>query len=125
MFVAAGFNRRSRSARLVELVREHRLHMVWHQRTRKETQFIVGKIPPLSWEAIADLFHPDSEYKGELPLDAYDYISDAEDRKFAALCHITQTPLITMDRELLAARDVQSLPIVSPHEYLELEASTC
>ncbi|MEL7475867.1 MAG: PIN domain-containing protein, partial [Cyanobacteria bacterium J06555_12] len=118
VFVAAGFNRRSRSAQLVEQVRTHQLQMVWHQLTRKETQFIVGKIPPLSWEAIADLFEPAEEYEGELILDAYDYISDSEDRKFAALCHATQAPLVTMDRGLLAARDVDSLPILSPHEYV-------
>ena len=91
--------------------------MVWHQLTRKETQFIVSKIPPLSWEAIAELFQPVGEYSGELTPDAYDYISDTEDRKFAALCDVTQTPLITMDRVLLAARDVDSLLIMSPHEF--------
>ncbi|MEM9567342.1 MAG: PIN domain-containing protein [Cyanobacteria bacterium P01_E01_bin.34] len=122
VFVAAGFNRRSRSAQLVERVRTHQLQMVWHPLTRKETQFIVGKIPPLSWEAISNLFEPEGEYIGELVLESYDYIADSEDRKFAALCHATQTPLVTMDRGLLAARDVDSLPILSPHEFFQASA---
>ena len=117
VFVAAGFNRRSRSAQLVEQVRAHRVQMVWHQLTRKETHYIVDKIPPLSWEAIVHLFSPPGEYAGELDVEAYHYIADTEDRKFAALCSATNTPLITMDRGLLAAREIESLPIFSPHEF--------
>lgn len=119
IFVAAGFNPRSRSAWLIEWVRTKQLPMVWHSLTRKETRSIVNKIPPLSWEAVAALFCPEWEYCGELVVDAYSYISDSEDRKFAALCDATGVPLITNDRALLADARVGSLPILTPKDFVE------
>ena len=95
------------------------LPMVWHVLTRAETQLIINKIPPLSWEDVASLFVPEWEYRGELAVDAYPYISDVEDRKFAALCDVTGVPTITNDRRLLEDARVGALPIVTPKDFVE------
>ena len=58
VFVGAGFNRRSASARLLRAVRDGELVMVWSAATQAETERILRKIPPLSWEAVVDLFDP-------------------------------------------------------------------
>ena len=56
MFVAAGFNPRSHSARLVQAVRDGRLRMIWDDAIREETEHVMRQIPPLSWTRVAGLF---------------------------------------------------------------------
>ena len=46
VFVAAGFNRRSASARLITAARDGRVQMIWCDATRAETERILTKIPP-------------------------------------------------------------------------------
>jgi predicted nucleic acid-binding protein len=120
ILVAAGFNPKSHSARITAQVRCGQLRMVWAEPTRSEAVFIVGKIPPLSWEAISSLFRPDDCYEGTLFLEQFPQISDQADRKFAALSDATGAPLITMDKGLLSVRDTLTVPILMPFEFLAL-----
>jgi len=82
VFVAAGFDPRSASARILEGVREGRFRLIWNQPTRSETEMILRRIPRLDWQKIAD---PD-------------------DRKFAALSAAANVPLVTSDKLVLAQR---------------------
>ncbi len=101
VFVAAGFNARSDSAKVIRWVREGRLSLVWNEETRSETERILRKIPPLSWDAFEDLFQAVSEYRGAVDVTAYDHIPDLEDRKFAALAEAAGAMLVTQDTDLL------------------------
>ncbi|MGZ3667280.1 MAG: PIN domain-containing protein, partial [Ktedonobacterales bacterium] len=47
VFVAAGFNPHSASARLVDAVKRGEIRMVWNDATRREIERIVRQIPPL------------------------------------------------------------------------------
>lgn len=60
VFVAAGFYAQSHSARLIERVRRGQLRMVWTESTRAETRYVLEKIPPLDWDALADLFRDEN-----------------------------------------------------------------
>jgi predicted nucleic acid-binding protein len=117
VFVAAGFNRRSAAARIVEQVRAGRLRMVWTERTRRETQQILTKIPPLSWDDVAALFRPEDCQAGETVTDEFDFISDPDDRKFAALSAVTGAVLLTNDGHLLLHRERAAAKILTPSEY--------
>jgi uncharacterized protein len=117
IFVAAGFNRASRSARIVEQVRSGHLRMVWNEQTRRESQFIVNKIPPLSWGNVADLFHEEDRYDGAISPEKFGTIPDEDDRKFAALAAATGAILITNDDHLLDQREQSGLEILTPGEY--------
>ena len=64
VFVAAGFNPRSASARILEGVRERRFRLIWNQATRRETEMILRRIPRLEWQQVADLFRPEEEFTG-------------------------------------------------------------
>lgn len=119
IFVAAGFNRESRSAQIVEEVRSGHLRMVWNEQTRRETQFIVKTIPPLSWEAVAMLFREADRYDGETAPQSFGAIPDVDDRKFAALAAATGAILITNDDHLLDYREQIGLEILTPGEYWE------
>src|SRR5213082_1495115 len=55
VFVAAGFNPGSHSARLVEAVRDGRLRMVFDDAIHAEIEHVMRQIPRLSWTRIADL----------------------------------------------------------------------
>ena len=99
VFVAAGFKRRGASARLIEAVRDRRVRMIWCASTRAETERILTKIPPLSWQVVADVFHPENEASDPDPAMAA-FVTDPEDRKFAALSLATGAPIISADSDL-------------------------
>ncbi|WP_404788182.1 putative toxin-antitoxin system toxin component, PIN family [Altericista sp. CCNU0014] len=117
VFVAAGFKPKSHSAQIVAQVRDGLLPMVWNEQTRQETAFIVRKIPPLSWDAIAPLFRLEDCYLGDLFPERFALISDPADIKFAALADATGAVLITMDRDLLSIRDAVAIAIWTPSEF--------
>jgi predicted nucleic acid-binding protein len=117
VFVAAGFNPRSASARIVEQVRSGRLRMIWNDSTRRETQHVLSKIPHLSWSSVADLFREDARYAGEIAPGKFDYIQDPDDRKFAALSEAAGVVLITSDDHLLSHRDRTGLKVFTPREF--------
>ena len=85
VFVAAGFNRGSHSAWLVEAVRDGRLRMVWDNATRAEIEHVIRQIPRLSWTHIADLFRAEDRFGGSTHPEAFGFVPDPADRKFAAL----------------------------------------
>ena len=121
VLVASGFNPRSHSAQIVEQVRCGQLRMVWAEQTREEAALIVGKIPPLSWEAITVLFRPEACYSGALFLEQFQQVPDKADIKFVALSDATGAPLITMDKVLLSIRETLSVPMLVPFEFLSLQ----
>ena len=117
MFVAAGFNRGSASARILHQVRSGQLRMVWSEQTRRETRAILTRIPPLSWASVADLFREQDRYTGATDPDRFDHVADPDDRKFAALAEASGGVLLTNDRHLLDERDRVAVSILTPREY--------
>jgi uncharacterized protein len=118
VFVGAGFNPSSSSAKLVEAVRAGRLRMVWSEATRDEVERVLSRIPPLSWARVAGLFRQEDEYRGETrPLD-FGYVRDPADRKFAALADAADTSLVTSDDDLLRDRQRARVAILTPTEFV-------
>ena len=56
VFVAAGFNAKSASARILAAIREGRFQLIWNEPTRRETEFVLRRIPTLRWDKFADSF---------------------------------------------------------------------
>ena len=119
VFVGAGFNPASASARIISEIRAGRLQMVWDDATRREIERIVRKIPPLSGMEVADLFRPEDRCEGDTRLEQFTHIPDPDDRKFAALSEATGAALITSDEHLLSAREQARAPIQTPGEFWE------
>lgn len=119
VFVGAAFNPSSHSARIVDAVRAGRLQMVWNDATRRETERILRQIPRLSWEHVAPLFRRETEFQGETHPEAFDYVPDPADRKFAALADAARVPLVTSDDDLLQGREHARSPILRPAEYVQ------
>lgn len=117
VFVAAGFNRGSASARIVEAVRARSIPMIWNDETLRETRHIVRRIPPLSWEEIAGLFRKESRFAGATDPTSFEYVTDPDDRKFAALAAASGATLITSDGDLLSVRSRLPFRVVTPGEY--------
>src|SRR6266851_4209473 len=118
VFVAAGFNPRSHSARLVQAIRDGRMRLIWDDATREETEYIVRRIPRLSWSSIADLFREENRFHGEIHPDDFGDVPDPADRKFAALADAAQVPLVTSDVGLLNARAHSAVAVVKPGEFV-------
>lgn len=117
-FIAAGFNPRSASARVIEAVRVGTLRMVWNEATREETRFVAEKIPPIRWDAFVDLFREENRFDGETDERAFGHVPDRSDRKFAALAAAACATLITQDDHLLGTRDEADVDVVTPREFL-------
>jgi predicted nucleic acid-binding protein len=118
VFVAAGFNPGSASARILEGVREGRFRLIWNQPTRGETEMILRRIPRLDWQTVADLFRPEEEFTGPVDPAAFAVIADPDDRKFAALSAAANMPLVTSDKLVLAQRGRIGIEIVTPRDFL-------
>jgi predicted nucleic acid-binding protein len=118
VFVAALFNPRSASARILEGVREGRYRLIWNHPTRSETEMILRRIPRLDWQKVADLFRPEDEFMGPADPAAFTVIADPDDRKFAALSTAAKAPPVTSDKLVLAQRDKIGIEIVTPRDFL-------
>jgi predicted nucleic acid-binding protein len=117
VLVAAGFNPRSASAKIVDAVKRGELHMVWNDATRREIEHIVRKIPPLRARAVAPLFRPEDRVTIPTHPERFAEIPDPDDRKFAALADATGAVLISNDEHLLSHRDRMSLTVLTPSEF--------
>lgn len=118
VFVAAGFNPASASARLLAAVRHGQLRMVWNEVTRREIEYIVRKIPRLDWAQFTDLFRTADAFAGPTDPAHFAYISDPDDRKFIALAAAAGATLVTNDAHLLQERAHAPTPILTPGEFL-------
>jgi predicted nucleic acid-binding protein len=118
VFVAALFNPRSASARILEGVREGRFRLIWSRPTRRETEMILRRIPRLDWQKVADLFRPEEEFTGPANPADFSMIADPDDRKFAALAAAANVPLVTSDKLVLAQRGKIGIEIVTPRDFL-------
>ena len=117
VFVAAGFNPRSASARILAKVREGGLLLIWNKPTRRETEMILRQIPRLNWERVADLFRLEGEFTGPVDPEAFGLIADPDDRKFAALSAATKRPLVTSDSDILTQRSALGIEVFTPGEF--------
>lgn len=121
VFVAAGFNPKSASARILEGVREGRFRLIWNEPTRRETEMILRRIPRLDWQTVADLFRPEAEFTGQTDQEAFTAIEGPDDRKFAALSAAAAAPLVTSDKHVLARRVAVGIDAVTPGAFLARE----
>lgn len=92
--------------------------MVWSKQTRRESERILSKIPPISWDPYESLFLEESRFDGLLDPGAYGVVPDPEDRKFAALADATGSILIPQDVDLLGQSACLPIVILTPAEFL-------
>lgn len=121
VFVAAGFNTKSASARILAAVREGRFRLIWNEPPRRETETILRRIPRLDRATVADLFQPEGEFTGPVDPDAFEAIADRDDRKFAALSAAAKAPLVTNDRQVLAQGNLIGIEVLTPRAFLSRE----
>lgn len=119
VFIAAGFNRHSASARLLGEIRSGSLLLLWDERTRAETSRLVGQIPPLNWSEMAELFRPEGRVPQATPPQKLRQIEDPADRKFAALAIRAGAPLVTMDNHLLSVKSELGCLVLRPREAIQ------
>ncbi|WP_230533868.1 PIN domain-containing protein [Microvirga roseola] len=122
IFVAAGFNPRSASARLISDLREGRFLLVWNEPTRRETEMILRRIPRLSWDGVSVLFRGEGYFDGPVDPAAFTAVVDPDDRKFAALSAAARCLLISNDAHLLDHRDALALDVLTPSAFMERDS---
>jgi uncharacterized protein len=120
VFVAAGFNPRSHSARVLDAVRLGRLRMVWDSSTQEEVEHVLRQIPRLSWTSVAALFRAEDKFEGTTQPQNFSFVPDPADRKFAALADAARVPLVTSEGGLLMAAAQIKVPALKPGEFQRL-----
>lgn len=116
IFVAAGFNPCSRSARILVEADAGQWRIVWNQATRRETARILGRIPPLAGIDVDAAFAEENEFTAETHPEQFELVRDPDDRKFAALAAAADATLITNDAHLLSVRDRLDVSVLTPRE---------
>jgi len=117
VFVAAGFNPRSHSARVLDAVRLGRLRMVWDSSTQEEVEHVLRQIPRLSWTSVAALFRAEDKFEGTTQPQMFSFVPDPADRKLAALADAARVPLVTSDGGLQMAAAQLKIPVLKPGEF--------
>ena len=118
IFVAAGFNPGSSSARILQKVREGSWTMAWNRETRRETLAVLAQIPPLSRQDAVAVFLPEAEVTAHTHPERFGLIADPDDRKFAALAAAAGAILVTNDDHLLSQRDGMAIEVLTPGEVI-------
>src|SRR5207249_459150 len=111
----AGFNPASHSARLVEAVHDGRLRLVCDDATYTEIEHVMRQIQRLSWTRIADLLRSEARFGASTHPEAFGFVPDPADRKFAALADAVQAPLVTSDAGLLNTQ--MAVPVLKPSQF--------
>jgi len=124
VFVAAGFNARSASERILAAIRDRRFQLVWNEPTRREAEFVLRRIAVLGWDKFGDLFRPEGEFTGRVDLHDFVFIEDRDDRKFAALSAAAKVPLVTNDHYLLAHRNLIGFDVLTQRAFLARAGET-
>lgn len=114
IFVAAGFNRKSTSAKIMNAVKQGQVRMVWNDATRREIEYIMRRIPPLRAHAIAELFRPEDHFAAATQPEHFAAIPDPDDRKFAALAQAAGAILVSNDDHLLQHQTGLELTVLTP-----------
>jgi uncharacterized protein len=121
VFVAAGFNPRSASAKIVDAVKRGELRMVWNDATRREIEGTLQRIPPLRPHSVGDLFRPADRLAGATHPEQFADVPDPDDRKFAALALVAGATLISSDEHLLGYRGPLHLTVLTPGAFCRPE----
>lgn len=114
VLVAAGFNPRSASAKIVDAVTQGQLRMVWNDATRREIERIIQQIPPLRAYAVAHLFRLPDRFTTATRPEGFACIPDPDDRQFAALAHAADAVLVSNDEHLLRCWDWMDATVLTP-----------
>jgi putative PIN family toxin of toxin-antitoxin system len=119
VFIAAAFNRRSASARIIEALRSGSLQLVWDERTKAETKKLLNRIPRTKWEDFEKLFSDGGRHNTKISPESFaDTIDDPDDRKFAALAKDSGAVIVTNDHHLLSAKDAAGLDVMTPGDFV-------
>lgn len=122
VFVAAGFNPASSSARILDGARQGRWQIVWDEATRRETEKVLAQIPPLRRHEFSSLFREENRFTGPTYPQRFTAIADPDDLKFAALAAAARATLITNDEHLLSVRHQVDVDMATPGEFVARQA---
>jgi putative PIN family toxin of toxin-antitoxin system len=122
MLVAAMFNARSASARILRSASGKACRIMWHRTLRREAEWITGKISrsvPGRTIDLDQVFLPENEVVS-LPEIRGEGSCDPEDNKFLACAEAAGVDLIVSnDSDLLTLGSYGSIPICTPSQALE------
>jgi predicted nucleic acid-binding protein len=117
VFVAAGFNPRSASARIVEAVKQKQVRMVWNETTCREIEHILQKIPLLRAHPVAELFRTSDRFTAAIHPERFAFIPDSDGHTFAALAQAAGATLVSNDEHLLHYRDRMDVSVLTPEAF--------
>ena len=125
VFVGAGFNPDSASAKILGAIADGELVLVWNEATRAETLAVLDNIPPLRDRDWSCFFDERDRWEGRIHRDHFQIVDDESDRKFAALAEATGVVLVSNDEDLLGPRAQLPVLVLRPSEFVERSGVFC
>lgn len=123
IFIAAAFNKKSSSSKIVEIIKRGHLILVWDEKTKAETKKLITQIPVIEWGQFAQLFTEDTFHDTKVDKSEFkSSISDPDDRKFAALAKSSSAPIVSNDSDLLDTQKHTGIKVYKPRDFLSLVA---
>ena len=117
VFVAAGFNPRSHSARLLDAVRLGRLRMVWGQFHPGGSGTCIAADSATVLDQRRSAVSAEDKFEGTTQPQKFSFVPDPADRKLAAKADAARVPLVTSDGGLQMAAAQMKIPVLKPGEF--------
>ena len=116
LIIAARWNRRSTSRRILEAVAEGRATLIWSEAVRREALFVLGQVhPPADFRGFVESLFRQEHRVDDPP--AVSQSEDPDDDKFlAAAIGGAVDVVISNDRHLLDVKWIEGIPILRPRE---------
>jgi len=122
LLVAYMFNKRSASARIINLVENDAVDLMWHRKIRNEAELItdkIGKAVPRVKIDLNRLYKEENEVK-KLPK-VGDVSKDPDDNKFLACAIASKADMIVSnDEHLLELKSFREIPIYPSAQALKV-----
>ena len=120
LFVAGYFNKDSASAKILKMVKERKLQMLWTEEIKEEVERIIENIKAKKkfQREIQKIFR--EENKVEPRFRIKEIKEDPEDNKFLECAYFGKAEvIISSDRHLLSLGEFQGTPIYTPKTFIE------
>jgi Predicted nucleic acid-binding protein, contains PIN domain len=114
ILVAAAFCPTGAAGTILARARTGEMQIIWNEATRRETERIVRRIPPIAKSTVLDVFTTAGEFAADTDVEAFEFIVDPDDRKFAALACAAHATLVSLDAHLLNVRALLACPVMTP-----------
>jgi hypothetical protein len=119
LFVAGYFNKESASAKILKMIKESKIQILWTEKIKKEVEKVIRDIKAGErfQKEIKKIFREENKVKPKFRI--REIKGDPEDNKFLEAAYFGKAEaIISNDQHLLNLKEFQNIPIFTPKNFL-------